>query len=359
MKRKQIVNIERILMRLQDGDLYTPIKHEGFGIYHAITKRLETLRLTLLNLADSEVEYSRRTNTAIASVAHDMKTPIAIISGYAECMSDGIGDEDYPALILQKAEQMNEMVLSLVEASHKELQKQSNHKFVRDSRAVFTKILNDVKPYAEKKNIKLKIGKIPSVRIRVDEQQIERLVQNLVSNAVKYSAENSVVKIKSRRWGHNFVFAVKDRGIGISKESLPLVFDQFYTEDKSRSNANNQGVGLYVAKEIVLGHGGKISVRSKKGKGSTFFVQLPVEPDLNEKITLTSKFDKKPIWAKLLWDAFFGWAIASVYRIARFFENRVLSTLLTGILCIGLFPFMWLIDIMSIIVYGRITFLAD
>lgn len=359
MKRKQIVKLERILMRLQEGDVYTPVELEGFGIYHAMTKRLETLRLTLLNLADSEVELSKRTNTAIASVAHDMKTPLAIIAGYAECMSDGMDDKNYPELILQKTQQMNDMVISLVETSHKELEKQASHKFLHNSRVLFGKILEKVKPYAEKKNIKLKVGNIPNERIRVDEQQMERVMQNLISNAVKYSPEGSTVKVKFCRWGKKFVIMVHDNGIGISKESLPLIFDQFYTEDKSRSDANSQGLGLYITKEIVKEHGGYITVTSKKNKGSTFMVHLPVEPHLDEKITLTGRFDKMALWKKMVVDIFFGWALASIYRIARFFETRCLSTLIVGILCIALFSFVWLIDILSILVYNKITFLAD
>ncbi len=359
MKRKQIVKLERILMRLQEGDVYTPVRLEGFGIYHAMTKRLETLRLTLLNLADSEVENSKRTNTAIASVAHDMKTPLAIIAGYAECISDGMDDKNYPDLILQKTQQMNDMVISLVEQSHKELEKQRSHKFLYDSRVIFGKIFEKIKPLAEQKNIKLKVSRIPKERIRVDEAQMERVVQNLISNAIKYSAEGSVVKVKFSRWGKQLIMKVKDRGIGISKESLPLIFDQFYTEDKSRSNAENQGLGLYITKEIVLEHGGEIGVTSKKNKGSTFVVKLPVEPHLDEKITLTGRFDRVSKGRKLFWEGLFGWIFCGIYRIVRFFETRCISTLITGILCTMLFPFMWLIDFMSIIVYNKITFLAD
>lgn len=359
MKRKQIVKIERTLMRFQDGDLYTPVELDGVGVYHAIAKRLETLRLTMLNLADSEVEFSRRTNKSIAAVAHDMKTPLSIISGYAECISDGMDDKDYPALILQKTQQMNDMVIALVESSHQQLEKEGAHKFLHDSRVLFGKIMEKVRPLAESKNIKLKVGKIPSERIRADEQQMERVMQNLVSNAVKYSPEGSTVKVRFHRWGKKLVICVQDHGIGISKESQPLIFDQFYTEDKSRSSGNSQGVGLYVVKGIVSEHGGTIYVSSKKGKGSTFYVQLPVEPALNEKISYTGRFDRRPLWQKILWEFFMGWAFASVYRVAKFFETRCISTLIAGILCIGLFPFIWLVDFMSIVVYGRITFLAD
>lgn len=109
------------------------------------------------------------------------------------------------------------------------------------------------------------MNEIPSERIRADESQIERVMQNLVSNAVKYSPEKSVVILKFYKRDNRFVICVKDRGIGISKESLPLIFDQFYTEDKSRTNVNSQGVGLYVARGIIVDeHGGNVRVKNKE-----------------------------------------------------------------------------------------------
>lgn len=346
-------------MRLQEGDLYTPVTIEGYGIYHAMTKRLETLRLTLLNLADSEIESNKKTSTAISSVAHDMKTPLAIIAGYAECMSDGMNDKDYPALILQKTNQMNEMVIELVENSHKELSKQASHKNLHDSRVLFGRIIEKIKPLGEKKNIKIKVSRIPSERIRVNEQQIERVVQNLVSNAIKYSPQNTTIKVVFERWGRDLIIKVKDKGIGISKDALPLIFDQFYTEDKSRSNADNQGLGLYITKEIVKDHGGEIYAKSKKNKGSSFIVKLPIEPHVDEKVTLTARFERKPKIQKFFIVLLFGWILIAAYRICRFFETRCVSTLFAGVLLIALFPLMYVVDLASIIVYNKITFLAD
>lgn len=359
MKRKEVVKIERTLMRFQDGDLYTPVELGGYGVYHAIAKRLETLRLTMLKLVDNEVEISRRTNKSIASVAHDMKTPLAIISGYAECLSDGMDDKDYPELILQKTAQMNDMVIRMVESSHQELQKQASHRDVHDSRVLFGKIMEKLRPLAEAKKIKLKVGKIPSEKVRVDEQQMERVMQNLVSNAIKYSPSRSVVRVTFHKWGKKLVIRVKDKGIGISRESLPLIFDQFYTEDKSRTSGQSQGVGLYVVQEIMRDHGGSVSVRSKKGKGSRFYASLPVEPSLDEKIAFTGRFDRRSLAQKSLVIILFGCFMASIYRIAKFFETRCLSTLIAGILALPFFIFFWPIDWLSVLVYGRITFLAD
>lgn len=359
MKKSQLFKIERILVRFQEGDLYTPVKVEGTGLYHSVTKRLEELRISMLGLVDNEVEVSRRANKSIASVAHDMKTPLAIISGYAECLSDGMDDKDYANLIIQKANQMNDMVIGLVESSHSAIQKDASHRELKDSRVLFGKIVEKLRPLAEAKHIKLKVGKIPSERIRVDEPQMERVMQNLLSNAIKYSPENSVVKVSFCKWGKNLRIKVKDKGIGISKESLPLVFDQFYTEDKSRTGGNSQGVGLYVVKEIVTEHGGEVSVKSKKGKGTRFYVTLPIEEDPNKKTSFTSKFNNKTLFQKSLIIIFFGWIMASVYRVARYFETRCVSTLIAGILAMFLFIFFWPADWLSILFYGEITFLAE
>lgn len=358
MKKSRLVKIERTLVRLQEGDLYTPIKVEGTGIYYSITKRLEELRIAMLSLVDKEVEASRRANDSIASVAHDMKTPLAIISGYAECLSDGIDDKDYANLILQKASQMNDMVIALVESSHEAIQKGSSHRETKDSKLLLGKIMEKLSTLADAKHIKLKLGKIPSEKIRVDDGQIERVMQNLISNAIKYSPDNSTVYVKFRKWGKMLRIIVKDKGIGISKESLPFIFDQFYTEDKSRNTANSQGVGLYVVKEIINDHGGQVGVKSKKGKGSKFSVTIPIEEN-PDKTSFTNKFDKRPFLQKSFLIIFFGWIISSIYRITRFFETRCISTLIAGLLAIPFFIFFWPIDWLSIFFYGKITFLAE
>lgn len=204
------------------------------------------------------------------------------------------------------------------------------------------------------------MNKIPSERIRADESQIERVMQNLVSNAVKYSPEKSVVILKFYKKDNRFVICVKDRGIGISKESLPLIFDQFYTEDKSRTNVNSQGVGLYVVKGIIVDeHGGNVRVKSKKGKGSHFYVSLPIEPNLENKISFTKKFDRLPLFKKIFIGLIFGWCFSSIYRIAKYCETHCLSTLIQGLLSLVFFPFIWIVDLISLILSGRITQLAD
>lgn len=358
LTRKEILEIEKTLTKFQNGDIYSPVEKHGYGEYHSIAVRLESLRIAMLRLKDETAYVSKRTNKTIASVAHDMKTPLAIISGYAECLSDGMNDKDYASLIIQKTEQMNEMVIEMVESSNAEIKKQSEHKVLYGTRNLFGKIIERLRPLAQAKNIKFKVGKIPDVQVRVDEAQMERVVQNLVSNAVKYSPEKTTIKITTKTIGASFVLIVKDQGIGISKESLPYVFEQFFTEDKARSNGNSQGVGLYVVSEIMKAYSGTVWVKSKKGKGSTFAVSLPIELD-NANRSFTLRFDELPLASKLVIELLFGWIWASIYRIAKFTETLHPYTLVAGVLCFGLFVFVWPIDFISVLVYGKLTFLAD
>ena len=359
MKKSKLSKIEANLMKLQEGNIYEPIKTEGAGVYHAINRRLETLRLMLVKYNDAIAEGERRNNMAIASVAHDMKTPLAIIAGYAECMSDGMDDKDYPTLILQKTEQMNDMVLSLVAESREALENRPESMTLHNARLYLSGAFDRLKPVAERKGIKLKVKRAPNAKIRIEPKKFGRVLQNLITNAIKYSPAGTTIRVSFKLWAKTLRISIKDEGEGISKESLPFIFDQFYMEDKSRVDSSSNGLGLYITKEIVREHGGNISVASKKGKGSTFTVIIPIEPNIEEKLTMTGRFDRLHLWQKLSTEAFFGWFMASFYRIVRYIETRNTSTLMFGVLCIALFPFAWIIDFLSICVYGRIAFLAD
>lgn len=359
MKQTRLAEIEAELVRLQEGNLTEPVKIQGMGVYRAIRKRLETLRLSLLKLTDTEVDIERRVNNSIAAVAHDMKTPLAIIRGYAECISDGMDDKDYASLIIQRTEQMNDMVISLIEDSHKAIEKNSEQKSLQNSRIYFSEVVSRLRPLAVANGMQLKVNKIPEANIRINSKQFGRVIMNLFSNAVKYSTSGSEIKITFRLWAKSLFISVKDKGKGISKESLPYIFDQFYKEDSTRPTSQSSGLGLYIVKEIVRDHGGNVFVTSKKDKGSVFTVSIPVEPNFDDKLTPTARFDKLRLWEKLLFELVFGWIMASLYRLVRFFETRNMSTLIFAALCLALFPFVWMIDFLSIIVYGRITFLAD
>ena len=115
-----------------------------------------------------------------------------------------------------------------------------------------------------------------SAIISRDQKRLHQVIFNLVSNAVKYFTESGQILIDIHNLGKNVQLTVKDQGIGIAKEDIPLIFERFYRTDRSRNRkTGGAGIGLTIVKAIVLAHGGNISVESVKGCGSCFMVVLP------------------------------------------------------------------------------------
>ena len=122
---------------LNAGDLSTPIEPKGTAAQRKIMRGLEKLRVTALEQQIAHARAIEQNKLAIASVAHDVKTPLALISGYAECLQDGMDDKDYLALITEKTEQLNGLVLKLVETSKHEIDEIDSLKEKVNTRAFF------------------------------------------------------------------------------------------------------------------------------------------------------------------------------------------------------------------------------
>ena len=341
---------------LNAGDYSTPIQPCGTALQRKILRALEKLRVTTLEQQIAHARAIEQNKLAIASVAHDVKTPLALISGYAECLQDGMDDKDYLALITEKTEQLNGLVLKLVETSKHEIDEIDSLKEKVDTRMFLGAVLDKFESLARAKNISYKVRRIPSVEIYADRRELERVFQNLISNAVKYTEEGGKITVSFEHNGKFFIAKVKDTGKGIEKKNLPYVFDKFFMEESSRTDSKNSGLGLYVAQQIAHRHGGEIRVRSKKGKGSVFSVRIPELPD---ETTPTQRFEKHPMLLKIILILMFCFIMPWLLRIIRFFETRRVGTLITGICNFVLWPFMFLYDIWSEILYNRIVLAMD
>jgi signal transduction histidine kinase len=113
--------------------------------------------------------------------------------------------------------------------------------------------------------------------VRGDREQLRQVIVILLDNAVRYTADGGRVHVQARRDGSNALVTVHDTGIGIGEQELSRVFERFYRADEARNRqSGGAGLGLAIARELVSRHGGKISVESTEGAGSTFTVQLPL-----------------------------------------------------------------------------------
>jgi len=138
-------------------------------------------------------------------------------------------------------------------------------------------VADSLRALAEKKGFALKTNLPPSLIIFGDTDQLIRLIVNLLDNAIKYTQEGSV-NISAHNEEDHSIIEVADTGIGIQTEHLPHIFERFYRVEASRSS-QGVGLGLSIAEQIVLAHGGKLRVTSVSGKGTKFTVFLPNPPE--------------------------------------------------------------------------------
>jgi signal transduction histidine kinase len=141
-------------------------------------------------------------------------------------------------------------------------------------------LVKDAKLIAESKNITVEMSSLPAPKVRVDSKKVSIVVSNLLSNAIKNTRNNGMVRVKVGPCPLGAQVKVQDSGIGISQEELPKIFTKFYQAgNMGRIKSGGTGVGLALVKAFVEGHGGRVYAESTIDRGSTFTVELPVEPE--------------------------------------------------------------------------------
>ena len=215
----------------------------------------------------------------VVNVSHELKTPLSAIKGFVETMEPSIGAENrgYLEIVRRNTERMIAIVDDLLVLARLEDKGTAIEKGRVDIAALATTILKMFEKPAGDKGLVLALEADPALpKISADPYEIERLLINLVDNAVKYTDKGRVL-LRLGSDGKSFTIEVADTGLGIGAEHLPHIFERFYLVDKSRSKKlGGTGLGLSIVKHIVLAHRGTISVKSRPGEGTTFTVSLPL-----------------------------------------------------------------------------------
>ncbi|MBQ9623125.1 MAG: HAMP domain-containing histidine kinase [Treponema sp.] len=245
----------------------------------SLTENLDKMRLAL---KDNEERRSR----FIMGISHDLRTPVAVIKGYTEAMSDGFCDNPDEmkkslAIISSKTEQLGNMIDTLIN-----FVKLNQTDWV--SQLKKQKIAPIFEEFAKssvttggifKRNVTADIKISNETEVAFDKPLIQRTLENLFSNALRYTADNDSIEIRAYEDCsenlHRIFFSIRDTGIGIAKENLEKIFDMFYRASSSRRE-EGMGIGLATVMTIVKAHGWKISVQSELGNGSEFTIEIPV-----------------------------------------------------------------------------------
>ncbi len=229
------------------------------------------------------------------NITHEFRTPITVISGMASLV------RDQPAIWLHKGTSMIEngaktllhLINQMLDLQALEAGKMDAKMVHGDIIPVIETILEPMKYLAGNKGLTLKVSHdVPSVMMDHDREKLDRILTNLVTNAIKYSV-NGVVSLHTVVEAEEiFEISVSDQGVGISEEDLPHIFDRFFQVDASSSRkGEGTGIGLALVRDYVQLLGGKIDVESILGKGSTFRVTFPVTKQADADLSATHTID--------------------------------------------------------------------
>lgn len=218
----------------------------------------------------------------VADVSHELKTPLTSIQGFAQAIQDGTADtpeavRQAAGIIQAEVERMHRMVLDLLDLARIDTGTFDLQHTTVDLPAILRGVVEKFAPQASAAQVTLSLENDDLPPITGDGDRLSQVFTNLVDNAIKYTPPGGRVHLQAARAGEGISVEVTDTGTGVPAEALPHLFDRFYRADPSRQGGRKSGagLGLAIAREIVLAHSGTISVRSTPGEGSTFTVFLP------------------------------------------------------------------------------------
>ncbi|SCY42090.1 HAMP domain-containing protein [Pseudobutyrivibrio sp. AR14] len=266
---------------VKEGNLDFSVATGGTDEMSEVCNAFEDMRVRLKNNAKDRLEDEAEQRALISNIAHDLKTPITAIKGYAEGMLDGVADtpekrEKYIRTIYNKANEMNTLINELTLYSNIDTNKIPYNFQKLNIHSYFEDCIEELGMDLENQHIRLDYANYvdPDVIIIADPEQLGRIIHNIVSNSVKYMRADvaSRIAITIKDVGDFVQIEVADNGKGIATKDLPYVFDRFYRADASRNSAaGGSGIGLSIVKKIVEDHGGKIWVTSKENEGTTMY----------------------------------------------------------------------------------------
>jgi len=214
-----------------------------------------------------------------ADIAHELRSPLTVLSGYAEALSDGKlkGSPEIFNVLHQETRQLSRLVddlrlLSLADAGELSLLIQPT-----DISGLLNQVITRHQVTAQQKQIDLQAVFPPGLpRYPLDPDRIAQVLDNLILNAFRYTPAGGWIRL-SAEWlpSGGLRLKVQDNGSGIAAEDLPYIFERFYRADKARHSTQESGLGLAIARSIVEAHRGRINVESQPGKGTTFIIELP------------------------------------------------------------------------------------
>lgn len=268
------------MRHIKDGNFDFQLTTKYSGEIGTCFENYEQMRMCLKETAQFEVENEQKNRELISNISHDLKTPITAIKGYVEGIMDGIADtpekmDRYIKTIYNKANDMDRLINELTLYSGIDSNRIPYHFHRLNVNEYFGDCVEEVGLDLKSKDIEFNFYNLVSAdtKIIADPEQIRRVVNNIISNSVKYmdkqSGEKGLIELRILDQIDSIHIEIEDNGKGIAQKDLPRIFERFYRTDASRnSKQGGSGIGLSIVKKIVEDHGGYIWATSKEGEGT-------------------------------------------------------------------------------------------
>ncbi len=266
-----IKQISDATLKIKDGDYNINLKDSKIIELENLQNNIKYLSINLKNQKYVRKQYAQ-------DISHELRTPITNLQLYIEAIKDNVIDADEQTLssLLEEIHRLEGLVVNLNKSFN------DNSEYLKINKKEFNlsdhinSLLDTVKPRLNKLDISLIEEIKDGIIINSDKDKISQIVQNLVSNAIKAIKNDGLIRVSLSEDKNNIYLVVKDNGVGISDEKKEAIFERFYRIDDARNTKlNGHGLGLSITKNFVESLGGRIKLKSRLGKGSTFSVILP------------------------------------------------------------------------------------
>ena len=256
------------------GNFKEPLELTASEEYRELGNTIQYMGDKLKNADDAQRKF-------VSNVSHDFRSPLTSIKGYIEAIKDGTipqeMQEKYLDIVIFETERLTKLTSNLLELNSFDDNGIILHKTEFDINQMIKQIALSFEGTFKKKKLVLNLVFSEKEQfVKADMDKIQQVLYNLIDNAVKFSSQDSSIRITTEEKGNKVMIAVKDNGIGIPKESLNRIWERFYKTDSSRGrDKKGTGLGLSIVKEIITAHEENISVVSTEGVGTEFIFSLP------------------------------------------------------------------------------------
>jgi heavy metal sensor kinase len=242
--------------------------------FHRLTSAFNATMDRFVKSGESQARF-------VDYAAHELQTPLTVLQGNLEViLQKARSAEEYREVLIGNLEQVERLIV--LTRSLLTLTKFAGDRTILepvrlDLEPLLRDLVSELAVLAEDRTIALTMQAVPVPTVFADRNWLKQAVINLIDNALRYTPPGGAVTLRLQKFGEKVLIAVEDTGQGIEPEHFPFLFERFYRTDRARAkNSGGTGLGLPIVKEIIEGHGGRVTIESQVGKGSVFTLHLPI-----------------------------------------------------------------------------------